>query len=111
MFQSKALRILKQQIRRGEFDDNLDELVNAVLHTVARRRRSVREELLDEFAVGDRVLTLRGNYKPRYFADREGEIIRIEDGTIWIQLDEPILRSRGTIQTLGMKGIEYLEKL
>jgi hypothetical protein len=109
VFQSKALRILKQQIRRGEFDDDLDELINTLLHTVSRRRAAVRDDLLDQFTPGMRVLTLRGNYKPRYFADREGVITRIEDGTVWIQLDEPILRSRGTIQTIGMRGVEYLE--
>jgi len=107
----KTLVVLRKQIRRGDFDDDLDAVVNSVLQAVASRRRRVREDLLDEFAVGDRVLTLRGNYKPRYFADREGVISRIEDGTIWIELDEPILRSRGTIQHIGMKGVEYLEKL
>jgi len=107
----KTLQVLRRQIRRGDFDEQLDELVNTVLQAVTRRRVAVRSTLLDEFNVGDRVLTLRGNYKPRYFADREGTVTRIEDGTVWIELDEPILRNRGTIQHIGMKGVEYLEKL
>jgi hypothetical protein len=105
----KALSDLRKCIRSGDFDDNLDELVNTVAHAASRRRAVVRETLLDEFAVGTRVLTLPGNYKPRYFANREGTVTRIEDGTVWIQLDEPILRSRGTIKDIGMKGLEYLE--
>jgi hypothetical protein len=105
----KTLQVLRKQIRQGEFDDDLDAVTNTVVQAVTRRRQQVREELLDEFAVGMRVLTVPGNYKPRYFANREGVISKIEDGTVWIDLDEPILRSRGTIRTIGMKGVEYLE--
>lgn len=110
---TKALTVLKRQIREGRFDDDLDAVLNAIVMTVSRRRRAVREGLLGDFAPGQRVLTLPGNYKPRYFANREGTVSFIDedDGTVWIELDEPILRQRGRIERIGMKGIEYLEIL
>jgi hypothetical protein len=108
---SKALQVLKRQIRDGEFDEDLDDLVNSLIATVTRRRRRLREELLDDFGPGVRVMTTPGNYKPRYYANRKGTVTRVENGVVWIELDTPILRSRGTIKQIGMSGVEWLEIL
>jgi hypothetical protein len=105
----KALADLRKCIRLGDFDTDLDEVMNTVITAVARRRVAVRDGLIGDFAVGMRVLTLPGNYKPRYFANREGTIVSIEEGTVWIELDEPIRRQRGTIKNIGISGVEYLE--
>jgi hypothetical protein len=106
---SKALQVLKRQIRNGDFDEEFDELVNGLVQAVNQRRRRVRAAMLSEFTTGMRVRTLPGNYKPRYFANREGTITKVESGSVWIELDEPIVRQRGTIYTIGMRGVEYLE--
>ena len=108
---SKALRVLKQQIRDGDFDEDLDDLINGLIRSVQQRRRRLREDLLDDFGPGMRVRTLPGNYKPRYYANRTGTVTRVEDGVVWIELDTPILRSRGTIKQVGMSGVEWLEIL
>lgn len=104
-----AVAALRKCIRLGDFDDDLDAVTNTVVEAVRRRRLAVRDALIEQFDVGMRVETLPGNYKPRYFAGREGVITRIEDGTVWIELDEPIFRQRGTIKNIGMSGVEYLE--
>lgn len=86
---------VRRAIREGDFDLDIDRFYETVYKEVRIRRRELAEALVDDFAVGQRVKTTPGQYKPRYMFNRVGTVTKIEGNWVWLELDEPVRRSGG----------------
>ena len=100
---------VREAIRNGDFDHRLDRFQNMVNLEVKDRRRELSEALADDFAVGQRVITMPGNYKPRYMFNKTGTVTKVESPWVWVELDEPIRRSGGgfgkVVRHVGISAI------
>jgi len=100
---------IRRSIRDGQFDTELDRLQLVVNQEIKRKRRELSLLLADDFAIGQRVRTVPGNYKPRYLFNRAGTVVEIDPPWVWIELDEPVRRSGGgntkVVRRIGVSAI------
>jgi len=86
------LQALCYAIRDGKYDDKLDGVSHYVYRELKNRRFHMSAEAAKNFRVGNTV-EITGTIKPRYMMGARGKITEINGQRVWIELDEPILRT------------------
>lgn len=105
-----AARSVARAIRRGELDDQLEPLKDAVIYRMEAKRIEQRRRIMAKAEVGRRVVL--GAYgKPKYLHSQTGEIEAIRQSKLVIKLDcGPIGKFRSGRVICPASAIEFLEE-